>query len=122
MELPKTLPPRVQPIVRAAIKSVEEVAPKATEIPYKMGRPQSKSMLWKLVRFAVDGKNVVGIGTFSEHSTMFFYRGRELDDGNGLLQGGGKDTRFVTLRTPADASSAKVKALLRKAFKLGPSV
>ena len=119
MELPKTLPVKVQPIVRAAIKSVEGVAPNATEIPYKMGRPQSKSMMWKLVRYAIDGKNVVGIGTFSEHSAMFFYRGRELDDGNGLLKGSGKDTRFVTLRTPADASSAKVKALLRQAFKLG---
>ena len=121
MEIPKTLPPKVQPIVRAAIKSVEEVAPQATEVPYKMGRPQSKSMMWKLVRYAVDGKNVVGIGTFTEHSAMFFYRGRELDEGNGLLQGSGKDTRFVTLRTPSEASSAKVKALLRKAFKLGPA-
>jgi hypothetical protein len=117
MELPQTLPAKVQPIVRAAIKSVRDIAPDATEIPYKMGRPGSSRMMWKLVRYAVDGHNVVGIGTFSEHSTIFFYRGREIDGGEGLLQGSGKDTRFLTLRTPADASSPTLKRLLRKAFR-----
>jgi len=83
-----------------------------------MGRPRSKSMMWKRVRFAQDGKPVVGIGTFTAHSAMFFYRGRELDDGSGLLQGSGKDTRFVTLRSPADAEKPAVKKLVRAAFKL----
>jgi hypothetical protein len=76
-------------------------------------------MMWKIVRYAFDGANVVGIGTFSNHSAMFFYRGRELDDGSGLLQGSGKDSRFITLRTPADAEKPVVKRLVRKAFKLG---
>ena len=53
------------------------------------------------------------------HSTLFFYRGRELDDGTGLLQGSGKDTRFITLRAPADADLPAVRKLVRKAFKLG---
>jgi hypothetical protein len=75
--------------------------------------------MWKLVRYAVNGENVLGIGTFTNHSTMFFYRGRELDDGSGLLQGGGKDARFVTLRVPGDAASPAIKRLVRKAFKLG---
>jgi hypothetical protein len=113
------VPARVRPIVRAAIRSVKEVAPDAKEIPYQMDEPRSSRMMWKLVRYAVDGENVVGIGTFADHSTMFFYRGRELDEGKGVLQGTGKDSRFLTLRTPADASSAQVKRLLRKAFKLG---
>jgi hypothetical protein len=65
------------------------------------------------------GENVVGIGTFPRHSTLFFYRGRELDDGSGLLEGSGKYSRFIALRTPADAERPAVKRLLRKAFKLG---
>jgi hypothetical protein len=121
MELPKTLPPETAPTVRAAIKTVREASPDATEIPYKMGQPRSKSMMWKLVRYASGGQNVVGIGTFAEHSAMFFYRGRELDDGKAPLKGTGRDTRFVTLRTPADASSAQVKRLLRAAFRLASS-
>jgi len=75
-------------------------------------------MMWKIVRFATDGENVVGVGTFPRHSTIFFYRGRELDDGSGLLQGSGKDSRFVTLRTAADVEKPAVKKLLKSAFEL----
>ena len=113
------VPAAVRPTVRAAIGIVKEIAPRADEITYRSQPPKSKSAMWKLVRYSVDGMNIVGIGTFPNHSTMFFYRGRELDDGSGLLQGSGKDTRFVTLRAPADAQSAAVKRLVRKAFKLG---
>ncbi len=91
----------------------------AEEIAYRSQAPRSKSAMWKLVRYAVDGANVVGVGTFTDHSTLFFYRGRELDDGSGLLQGSGKDSRFITLRAPADAERPAVKRLVRQAFKLG---
>ena len=114
----KKIPPTTRPTVKAAIKTVKAVAPKADEITYRSQQPRSRSMMWKIVRYAVDGANVVGIGTFPNHSTMFFYRGRELDDGSGLLQGGGKDSRFITLRAPADAERPVVKRLVRKAFKL----
>lgn len=115
----KKIPPAVRPIVRAAIRTVKEVAPKADEITYRSQPPRSNRAMWKIVRYAVDGAYVVGIGTFPNHSSLFFYRGRELDDGSGLLQGGGKDLRFITLRAPADAERPVVKRLVRKAFKLG---
>ena len=116
----KKVPAKVRPTVEAAIRTVKEVAPKADEVPYRSQPPRSPSAMWKIVRYAVDGNYVVGVGTFPRHSTLFFYRGRELDDGSGLLQGGGKDSRFITLRAPADAESTAVKRLLRKAFKLEP--
>jgi uncharacterized protein DUF1801 len=114
----KEVPPAVRPIVEAAIRTIRDVAPEAEEIAYDMAAPRSKSMVWKLVRFAVDGENVVGVGTLTAHSMIFFYRGRELDDGTGLLQGGGKEMRFVKLTSPADADAANVKKMVRKAFKL----
>jgi len=117
----KRIPPTVRPIVQAARRTVKAVAPKADEISYQSQPPRSSSYMWKLVRYAVDGENVVGIGTFPRHSTLFFYRGRELDDGSGLLVGSGKDSRFITLRTPADAERTAVKRMVRKAFKLGGS-
>jgi hypothetical protein len=115
----KKIPPTTRPTVKAAIKTVKAVAPKADEITYRSQQPRSSRMMWKIVRYAVDGANVVGIGTFPNHSTLFFYRGRELDDGSGLLEGGGKDSRFITLRSPADAERPVVKRLVRNAFKLG---
>jgi len=115
----KKVPPTVRPIVQAARRMVKAVAPKADEISYQSQPPRSSTYMWKIVRYAVDGTNVVGIGTFARHSTLFFYRGRELDDGSGLLEGSGKDSRFITLKAPADAERPAVKRLLREAFKLG---
>ena len=114
----RKVPATVRPTVKAAIKTVKEIAPKADEIAYRSQPPRSKSAMWKLVRYAVDGTNVVGIGTFSNHSAMFFYRGRELDDESGLLKGSGKDTRFVTLSSPSDAERPAVKRLVKQAFKI----
>jgi len=113
----KDVPPAVRPNVQAAIKMVKEVAPTAAEVAYEMAPPRSRSMMWKLVRYAVDGESVVGIGTFTNHSALYFFRGVELDDDSGLLEGGGKLMRFITLRSPADAERPAVKRLVRKAFK-----
>jgi hypothetical protein len=115
----KKVSPTVRPIVQAARRTVKAVAPKADEISYQSQPPRSSTYMWKIVRYAVDGANVVGIGTFPRHSTLFFYRGRELDDRSGLLEGSGKDSRFITLKAPADAEHPAVKRLLRQAFKLG---
>ncbi len=113
------VPPATRPTVLAARRMVKAIAPKAEEINYLGSQPRSRTYMWKLVRYAVGGENVVGIGTFATHSALFFYRGRELDDGKGLLQGGGKEMRFITLTDPADAERPAVKRLVRKAFKLG---
>ena len=105
--------------VEAARLVVRSLASKAEEISYPAGPPKSATYMWKLLRYADARGNVVGIGTFAKHSTLFFYRGRELDDGGGLLQGAGKDMRFIRLVEPADAERPAVKRLVKKAFQLG---
>lgn len=117
-ELVRKVPTTVRPIVQAARRTIQASAPKAEEIVYIAEPPRSKTYMWKILRYTSGGANVVGIGTFARHSAMFFYRGRELDDGSGLLQGSGKESRFITLRTPDDAERPAVKRLVRKAFKL----
>jgi hypothetical protein len=72
--------------------------------------------MWKLVRYAVDGENVLSIGTYPTYATMFFYRGRELEGRSGLLEGSGKDLRFTRLRSPADLTRPALKRLVRNAF------
>jgi hypothetical protein len=76
--------------------------------------------MYKICRYVVDDVQVAGIGTFPKYATLFFARGRELDDGSGLLQGTGR-ARFIRLRTPADAGRPAVKRVVKAAFKLGPS-
>jgi len=112
----KAIPPGVRPIVVAARSIVRSTAPDAEEVVYQSRRPASPSSMWKLVRYRLNGADVAGIGTFSKHSSLFFYRGRELHDDAGLLAGGGKDSRFITLRTAGDAKQAAVKRLVEEAF------
>src|ERR1700730_10600559 len=71
----KKVPSTVRPIVQAARRAVKAVAPKADEISYQSQPPRSTTYMWKIVRYAVDGHNVVGIGTFATHYTLFFYQG-----------------------------------------------
>jgi hypothetical protein len=114
----KNAPAAVRPILVAARHTIRAAAPQAEEIPYQSKPPKSASAMWKLARYSVGGEEVAGLGTFARHSTIYFYRGRELHDPEGLLQGSGKDTRFVTLRTPDDAETPAVKRLVRDAFRL----
>ncbi|MDQ6884122.1 MAG: DUF1801 domain-containing protein [Candidatus Dormibacteraeota bacterium] len=109
----------MRPIVTATRRMVRAEAPDAVEVPYRSGPPSSTSYMWKLVRYTVHGRYVLGIGTFPKYSILIFYRGRELDDGAGLLEGSGKDTRFLRLRSAADAERPAVKRLVREAIKLG---
>jgi hypothetical protein len=114
----RKIPPSVRSMVTAARRTVKGVAPEAKAITYRGQPPRSSRAMWKIVRYALDGANVIGIGVFPRHAAVFFYRGRELDDGSGLLQGAGKEMRFITVRAPADAERPAVKRMLRKAFTL----
>jgi len=113
------LPPAVRSTVQAVRRLVKTVEPKAKEIRYQSQPPRSKSAIWKLTRYTLDGANVAGIGTAADHVDLYFYRGTELDDKDRLLKGGGKSMRFISLAAPADAERADVKRLVRQAFKLG---
>ena len=112
------VPPPTRATVDAARRMVRSVAPRAVEVPYQSRPPVNPSTMWKLARYTLNGENVVGIGTYTKHSTLYFYRGRELDDRSGLLGGQGKDMRSVTLREPADAGRPAVEQLVRRAFQL----
>jgi hypothetical protein len=114
----KQVPPAVRPMVRAARRTVKDIAPNAEEIAYPGGPPRSSRAMYKIVRYAVEGENAVGIGAYPTYATIFFYRGRELEDPSGLLQGGGKAMRFIRLLSAGDAERTAVQRLLRRAFRL----
>jgi len=114
----RRIPAPVRPIVQASRRTIRSIAPKADEAAYQSRQPRSKSAMWKIIRYTLDDEPVVAIGTFPTYSTLFFYRGRELEDATGLLEGSGPDLRFLRLRIPADASRASVKRLVRNAFRI----
>jgi hypothetical protein len=105
-------------IVERARKTLRALAPQAEELACQSRKPRSPSMMWKLFRYVAHGEVVVTIGTFTRHASMFFARGRELGDPQGILQGTGKDLRYITLREPKNASDAAVAEIVREAFAL----
>jgi hypothetical protein len=117
----RKIPRALRPILKTARRMVKAIAPQANEIAYRSQPPRSSRSMWKIVRYAVDGAYVVAIGAYPTYASLFFFRGRELDDGSGLLEGGGKELRFVRLRAPADAERPAVKRIVGKAFTLARS-
>jgi hypothetical protein len=117
----RALPAAVRAIVQAARRTVKAAAPSAIEVGCQMAQPRSKSMMWKVCRYGSAGEEgyVVALGAFANHASIFFARGAELEDGSGILEGSGKELRYVTLRTPADAERAIVRRVVRNAFRLG---
>jgi hypothetical protein len=117
----RELPPPVRAIVQAARRVVKEGAPDAVEIGCQMAKPRSKNMMWKICRYGKEGEDgyTVAIGAFADHAAIFFPRGVELGDGSGILEGSGKQFRYLTLRTPADAERPTLKRMVTKAFRLG---
>jgi hypothetical protein len=114
----------VRSTVSAARRLVREVAPNAKEIAYQGGPPRSARSMWKLFRYSIaaeNGEYVVGLGTYPDHVCVFFPAGKELDDQTGLLEGGGKHFRYLTLRRPADANRPEIKRIMRRAFDLAKS-
>lgn len=114
----KRMVPPVRATVDAARRAVRAAAPTASERPYESKPPRSKSALWKIARYSLGDVDVAGIGASSTHVLLYFYRGTELDDGGGLLEGGGKAMRSIRLDTPRDAARREVTRMLRKAFQL----
>src|SRR6266851_6269791 len=86
-QLLRKVPPTVRPTVTAARRMVRALAPVTEEMICMSRPPRSPRYMWKLLLYAVDGATILGIGTFPRHSTLYFYRGRELDDGAGSSKG-----------------------------------
>jgi uncharacterized protein YdhG (YjbR/CyaY superfamily) len=114
----KHMPAPLRVIAAAARRAVRAAAPKASEHPYQSNPPRSRSALWKIARYSLGDADVAGIGASSSHVLLYLHRGAELDDGSGLLEGGGKTMRSIRLNAPRDASRPEVKTMLRKAFEL----
>ena len=110
--------PSLRAIARATRRAVRAAAPAARERAYKNEPPRSRSALWKIARYALGDADVVGIGTSSVHVLLYFYRGVELDDGAGLLEGSGKVMRSIRMTSPQDAARPEVRRLLHRAFQL----
>jgi hypothetical protein len=115
----RRMTPALRATVEAARRAIRAAAPAAArELAYQSKPPRSSRAMWKVVRYVLGDADVAGVGTFPTHVLLYLHRGVELDDGSGLLVGGGKTMRSIRLDAPLDATRPEVKRILRRAFRL----
>lgn len=100
------VPPDHRPTVEALRGLMEEHAPDASEV-IMYGSPA-----WR-------GSKVLAIISVAKtHLTFAFERGAEIEDAHGLLDGVGKKTRHVKLKTPDDVDPAALADYIEQAVRL----
>lgn len=100
-------PESLETVLRELRSLILEEAPHAVE-----------SIKWGHPNYEADG-NVCYLSAFTEHANLGFFRGADLDDPAGLLEGTGKKLRHVKVRPGAPLPEEGIRALLREAFALG---
>ena len=104
------VPASLRPTMQAGRRAIKANAPKGTR--------ETAFRKWP-IRYSVDDKDICGIGDYPRWVSVYFFRGAEMDDPEGVLEGTGKGMRHVKLREPKDANSPALKTLIRQAFRIG---
>jgi hypothetical protein len=100
------VPPKYQPMLTTLRELMREGAPESTEVVL-YGSPA-----WK-------GQKVLAIISVSKtHLTFAFERGVDFDDPHGLLEGAGKRSRHIKLKTPEDLDPDVLRGYIAQAVAL----
>ena len=104
--------PAIQKEARAARRKLRALMPSATELVYD----NYNALVFAFAPGERASEAILSIALYPKWITLFFLRGKALDDPEKLLQGAGATVRSVRLDGgAADLSRAPVLALIRQA-------
>ena len=95
-----------QAVMQAIRKLVKQVFPQVEESISPWGGPT----------FALDGKELIWIGNYKNHTNFGFFHGSQLE--SPLLEGTGKNFRHIKIQQPTDIDGAELTRLLKAAKKI----
>lgn len=99
--------PRLQRAITDHLRTqVQRAAPDAIE-----------GIRWGMIHYAYRG-NLLYIDATRDHVKLGFFRGVDLADPEGRLEGSGKKLRHLKLHDPVEAGWDRVGPLLRQAYEL----
>jgi hypothetical protein len=108
---------RYSPVIRTLAKKIRtvvlDVFPDASEKTY---------WGWGSTWYGTSGKTsdaVFSISPMKAYVQLFFLRGTELADPDGLLEGTGKKLRHTKIRAAADLNRASLRRLMKRAVAHG---
>lgn len=71
---------------------------------------------WHVPVYSIGTTPIVSIEGFKAHVNLKFFKGAELDDRAGLLEGTGKGVRHVKFRSTEDVDEGKIRDLIDEAI------
>jgi hypothetical protein len=108
-----------------AEKLLEPFADKVRELSLELRRtikhllPQAGEKVqpgWRKISYRCEaGKQFCAIGPHMNYVNLYFYEGAELEDPDGLLEGGSREMRHVRLQSAADVESKALISLIKAA-------
>jgi len=101
------------PQVRALVEQTRELVKSAMPDAVETVRPGRNSITYDMGGGMAEW--ICYIAPFKSYINLGFFRGTELPDPHGLLEGTGKLLRHVKLRTPEDISRPALRSLLEAA-------
>jgi hypothetical protein len=111
------LDPKVEAWLREQPKDLRDTCRAAAEALVEALPGAKVAIKWKVPTWVGNG-NVVSVMAFTAHANLQFFRGAELPDPDGLLEGSGTGMRHVRLLHTKDLKRPAVKALVRAAWRL----
>jgi hypothetical protein len=106
--------PEMQKTAKAARRKMRALFPKAVELVYD--NYNALVIGYGPTERASDA--LCSIAVYPKWVTLFFLRGTEMQDPDGLLKGGGKIVRQIRLDDASDLDKPAVKKLIRQAIGL----
>lgn len=95
----------------------QEIACSLRALVHRAAPTLAETMKWKLPCYTGQG-NVCSIIAYADHVNLAFFRGAELADPDGLLEGTGQGMRHVKVRTVKGMPKQAIRTLIREAAQL----
>lgn len=108
-ELLKAYPPEVRDLALAVRGKIHAMFPYIAEKVYPG---------WKVILCSVDGsmkRGICAISPLRKYVNIIFYRGADIDDPDGILEGEGKKVRHIKITDAAQMQRPAIQHLIKAA-------
>jgi hypothetical protein len=93
-----------------------EIAERLRGIVFARYPQLSEDVKWHVPVYSLGTTPIVSVEGFKAHVNLKFFKGAELEDRAGILEGTGKGIRHAKFRSPEDVDEAEIRGLIDQAL------
>lgn len=98
--------------------NVREILLKVRAIVEECVEETPQKIKWNALCFLKGDRPFVGIAPYTNHVSLIFDRGAEMEDETGVLEGDGKFRRHIKLRDTEDVAKLPLREYVRRSYEL----